>query len=378
MMGQADILLFAEDPSAANYVALLVPALSQGGWRPHLYATGVAAEWLRARHVAFTQAPPTSKTWSLLRQVGPACVLTGNAENPETFGLRLIDASREVGIPSVAFVDALMRAPYRFRGATEDPLAHAPDWLLVPDAKTREAFVRLGYPQDRIEVCGHPQYDSTIAIAKQWNGEGGPAEFRRRLFPDVPAERKILTFISEGGMRYPSMFERSCEYKFSGRGGETSRTKVILDEVLDAVAELPDTLFVVFRAHPVEDVADYREYTAEIDRFSHKGSPLELVYASDLTVGMTSMLLLEAALLGRPTLAVLARDSEVELLPSVRSGLTPHVLNRQELRQMLPFLLARDVDPTECNIETELVTGATERIVRFLNAAVGPNRRSGL
>ena len=376
-MESADILLFAEDPSAANYVALLEPALSRGGWRPHLYASGVAADWLRARQVTFATAPPTSEAWSLLRRIGPACVLTGNAENPETLGLTLIDASRELGIPSVAFVDALMRAPYRFRGATGDPLAHAPDWLLVPDGITREAFIQLGYPRDHIEVCGHPQYDSTVAIAKQWSREGGPAEFRRRLFPNVSAERKILTFISEGRVRYSSMFERSFEYKFSGRGGEIGRTKVILEEVLDAAAELADKPFVIFRAHPVEDVGDYLEYATEIDCFSDKGSPLELVYASDLTVGMTSMLLLEAALLGRPTLAVLARDSEVQLLPSIRSGLTPHVLNRQDLRQILPYLLKNDVDPTKRNIETGLIMGAAECIVRFLDAVV-PDRRSGL
>lgn len=366
-MTHIDILLFAEDPSAANYAALLLPVLAREGWNAHLYAAAIACGWLRSRGVEFTEVAADADAGSLLRATNSRCVLTGTAENPETLGLRLIDAARAADIPSVAFIDALMSAAYRFRGSTGNPLAHAPDFLLVPDCKTLDAFVELGYPRERIAVCGHPQYDRTRALAARWASEGGVRAFRKRLFSEVAPGRKILVFISEGALRYGLLpRRRMAQYGFTGRGVDKGRTKIILEEVLDAVATLEEKPYVVFRAHPIEEAENYAEYEKEIDLFSSGGSPLELVYACDLTVGMTSMLLLEAALLGRPTLAVLAQQSEVELLPSVRSGLTPYVLNRTTLRGKLSALLNGKTIVPSYSGEELLVSGATERVVRML------------
>lgn len=377
-MARIDILLFAEDPSAANYAALLLPAFARQGWSARLYAAAVACGWLQSRGVEFIEVAVEADARSLLREANPRCVLTGTAENPETLGLRLIDAAHAAGISSVAFIDALMSAAYRFRGTTADPLAHAPDWLLVPDGKTLEAFAGLGYPQQRIAICGHPQYDQTRTLAAQWGNEGGTVALRKRLFPDLAPGRKILTFISEGALRYDLLPKRaSGEYGFAGRGVDKGRTKIILEEVLDAVTGLADKPYVVFRAHPIEQAEDYAEYGHEIDRFSSGGSPLELVYASDLTVGMTSMLLLEAALLGRPTLAVLAQESEVELLPSVRRGLTPYVLTRAALREQLPVLLGSNVALPGRGGEDLLISRAAECVVRVLAGLVAKGREQG-
>ena len=220
-------------------------------------------------------------------------------------------------------------------------------------------------------ICGHPQYDQTLALARQWEGAGGPGSFRKRLFPDVATGRRILTFVSEGAERYGQPPQRaSNEYGFIGRGANKGRTKIILEEVLDAVSELAERPYVVFRAHPIENTDEYAEYRTEIDYFSSGGLPLELVYASDLTVGMTSMLLLEAALLGRPSLAVLAHATEADLLPSVRNSLTPYVLNRQDLRKLLPDLLRTDSVPAPRSEGEMLMSDAAVRVTRALSSII--------
>jgi hypothetical protein len=367
MAGNIDILLFVEDPSAANYAALLLPELIRQGWGAQLYASAVACGWLHSRGVVFSECAAGTDALTLLRETNPRCVLVGTAANPDTLGLHLIDAARIAGIHSVAFIDALMGAANRFRGVGCDALAHAPDWLLVPDRMTCDAFVGLGYPQQRITVCGHPQYDQTRALAMQWEGEGGPESFRKRLFPDIASGRRILTFVSEGAVRYGRLPQRSSrEYGFTGRGVHKGRTKIILEEVLDAVSVLAERPYVVFRAHPTESIDAYAEYKTEIDFFSSGGLPLELVYATDLTVGMTSMLLLEAALLGRPSLAVLAHVTEADLLPNVRNGLTPYVLNSHDLRKFLPDLLGTDSALARSEGDM-LVSDAAERVTRALS-----------
>jgi hypothetical protein len=64
-----------------------------------------------------------------------------------------------------------------------------------------------------------------------------------------------------------------------------------------------------------------------------------MVFACDLVCGMTTMLLYEAALLGRPTLAILPRAVEGAWLPTIASGVTPAAITRPALSRMLPALL---------------------------------------
>src|SRR5690349_5032539 len=120
MAETVDILLFVEDPSAANYAALLLPEFARQGWGIRLCASAVACGWLRARDVAFQECAVGTDPVTLLRQANPRCVLVGTAENPDTLGLHLIDAARRAGISSIAFIDALMGAPRRFRGSDCD------------------------------------------------------------------------------------------------------------------------------------------------------------------------------------------------------------------------------------------------------------------
>jgi len=371
-MARIDILLYAEDPSAANYAVLLLPAFARRGWSACLYAAAVARDWLHARGVEFVETAADADAHSLLRAIDPRCVLAGTAANPATLGLRLIDAAHDLGIPSAAFVDALMGAANRFRGTTDDPLAHAPDTLLVPDSVTIEAFVRLGYPRERIFVCGHPQYDQTRALAVQWAGDGGSLGLRRRVFPEVDENRRIVAFISEGAPRFRRIPGRTLtDFGFEGRGIDKGRTKIILEEILDAAAGLAEKPYLVLRTHPTEQPGDYAEYNSEIDRISSDASPLELVYGADLTIGMTSMLLLEAALLGRPTLAVLAGRSEIGHLPSVRNGVTPYVLNRIDLRAMLPALLNKGGNSVAQETSRLLVSGAADRVIEAIEGLIG-------
>ena len=337
-----DLLMFAEDPSAANYLALLLPEFRNRNWSTLLCAANVAAGMLRQRGIDFVETDADTDARELCDEHGPRCVFTGTAENPDTLGLELITAARDRGIPSIAFSDARMNSEYRFRGNSEDPLAHFPDWLLVPDAWTLEAFAGLGVARERIAVCGHPQYDLVRDLAREWS-KSGIASFRRRYFPEVSLDRRIVVFVSEGSIRYDLLPNASIkDYGMKGRGHDNGRTKVALEEVLDAIAPMRERPYFVFRVHPIETAGDYAEYAGEIDRFSSEGSALEMIYACDLVIGMTSMLLLEAMLLGKPCLAVLPDASERAWLPGEESGLVPCVTSREDLGVELARLLCGD------------------------------------
>ena len=328
-----EILIFVEDPGAANYVADLPEQLTGQGLSTRLLSAASATDYLAQRGIQSESLSSAPSLFPFSFSLAPLLIV-GTSENLDTFGLELIDRCREAGGVSVGVVDAFANAAYRFRGRTTNPLAHAPDWLLVPDVWTRDAFIALNFLTDHIVICGHPHYDAVRTEEKRMEGIGRIA-LRQKWLPDAEANRPIVVFVAEisDGMER-AQFQRSPDYTLHGRGGNDGRTEIVIEELLDATAQMQPRPYLVLRLHPKNTPKEFARYANCFDLISGGGSPLELVYSADAVVGMTSMLLLEAALLQRPTLAVLPRAVERDWLPTLRSSLTPCATTRAELHAL--------------------------------------------
>lgn len=365
MTDNTDVLIFAEDPGAANYVAQLPSALAEGGWHTRLLAEGLATDCLHQRGIwpEVVQHRAADRILALIR---PRLLIVGTSENPDTLGLALVAEARSAGIESIGVIDALSNADSRFRGRGNNPLAYAPDWLLVPDEWTKKAFVLLGYPAERGVVCDHPHYDYVRATRARLAREDRNA-LKQRLLPGVLDGRKVVVFATEGSVRVkPQSHQHLAEYTLTGRRTATGRTEIVLEEFLDAIQPMNPRPYRVLRLHPKDTPEDYTAYLGEFDLVSNGGSPLELIYVADLVVGLTSMLLIEAALLGKLTLAVVPRTVEMEFLLTIRMGITPCVTTREQLKFTLVDLLEDkpqlvNVDPAEF-----FVPGSLQRTVDFI------------
>lgn len=361
-----DVLIFVEDPGAANYIAELPSVLAQRGLRARLLAAGSAADYLRQRGISAEAVPFSATAEEVLASAAPRLLMVGTSENPDTLGLALVAEARLAGIESVGVVDALANAEYRFQGRTDDPLAYAPNWLLLPDRRTREAYVALGYPAERAVVCGHPHYDYVRETAARLAREGR-SRLRARELPEAPADRKVVVFVAEvsTGLN-PRQFQRSAEYTLAGRGTSTGRTEIVLEEFLDAVQLVKPRPYLVLRLHPKNTPDEFTTYLNEFDLVSSGGSPLELIYVADLVVGMTSMVLLEAALLGRPTLSIIPRAVERAWLPSIHMGLTACATTRSQLRSTIVDLLQTNPQKPQVDADSGIVFGSLRRTADFI------------
>ncbi len=214
---------------------------------------------------------------------------------------------------------------------------------------------------DRCIVVGNPYHDRVTAIGRDFEQEGRAA-MRHRLFPQVPEGRPIAVFVSEVGyVVNPEAEIWQAANGFAGRGTTRYRSAVILEEVLDACRTLAPRPYVALRLHPKNTPDEFTAYTNELDAVSEGSDPLELVYVADLVIGMTSALLEEAAILGRPTLAVLPRVEERAWLAMVADGRIPSVVSREQLREALPALL--------CGGDARIgpaSAGAADRIAEFI------------
>tara|TARA_R110002074_G_scaffold165031_1_gene324989 strand:- start:1012 stop:2694 length:1683 start_codon:yes stop_codon:yes gene_type:complete len=323
------ILIYVEDPGAANMVLGLSAALEDRGVRPHLVAGGTALAYLKARD----EIPDTwSSNLSLAAtRDDVAALVVGTAEDPDTPAFALIAEARARGIPTVGLVDGPANADRRFRGHGDAPLTHLTDWLLVADDTVRTAFMALGVDAGRIRVTGSPAFDRVRetgdALALQ-----GRAALRREIFPDLPDDGPLILFLAElsDGLD-PTQFRRGPDYTLHGRGGTDGRTEIVLEELLDAAARVAPDAHVVLRLHPKTPADLYAAYAPEIATISAGGSAHAAVFAADLVVGLSTALLAEAAVMGRAVLSVLPRNSEVQWLSGGENGPVPHVFTRTAL-----------------------------------------------
>lgn len=334
-----DVLLFVEDPGAANYIACLPEKLASRGLKVLLWAAGYAHDYLLQHGLSREIVTPVGTEYLTIRELRPRVVIVGTSENPDTLGLALIEEARALGIPAIGVVDAYANAAYRFRGRSDLSLCYAPDWLLVPDEWTKSAYLALGYPSNRIKVCGHPHYDAVRETFEELAAKDR-YRLRRALFPGLKDNQKVVIFVAEvsTGLN-PEQYLKSADYTLNGWGLSRKRTEIVLEEFLEAARKIKHDLYLVLRLHPKNSVEEFTPYLAQFDLISQKDSPLPYIYAADLVVGLTSMLLVEATILQRPTLSIVPRREEKEWLPTVVAGLAASASTRGELQTLLPALL---------------------------------------
>lgn len=364
-----DILFFAEDPGAANYIAPLAGECAAQCLSSVIIGTGKALITFAQRRQQCIRAENFASARRMLEVFKPRLVVVGTSENKESLGLQLISEARETRVPTSGIVDSFMNAAYRFRGMRADPLAYAPDWLIVCDPWTRDEFVKLGFQSERVEVCGHPHYDFVREKRDEFESKGEKA-VRKQFFPEALLKEPLVVFVAEqeGGLN-ADQFLKSPEYTLLGMGGGT-RNEIVLEEFLDAIAQLRKRPYLVLRLHPKNTPEEFRAYRGRFDFVSHKEPALELVYAADYVFGMTSMLLIEAAILGKFTFSIVPREIECTWLPTVRSGLTRCAYTREQIRRMLPQFVAGGPTAPFDGQEDGLIYGASQKVTRFFGEII--------
>ena len=331
-MVKPTVLAFVEDPGAANAIAAMLPSLADGA-EVRVLASKGGASWLAALGVAAEVSEGDAA--ALVDERRPSCVVVGTCEEVESLGLQLVRAARQRGLPSIGVVDGPANVVRRFCGGGGSPLACAPDWIVVPDAATAEAYRALGHPADQVVTMGDPHLARTVAERPRFAAVGRRA-LRERLFPRLDPERPWVLFLAErsDGLD-PRQFRRNAEYTLPAPLGEDRRTHIVLAAFLEARRQLEQSPLALLRLHPKEDAAEYSAYGTQLDAVSQAEPALELVFAADLVVGMTTMLMAEAVALGRPALAILPRVGEAAWLPAAVRGLIPIVARQGEIAPAL-------------------------------------------
>ena len=286
------LILFVEDPGAVNYFLPLIKKLKKIGKEFELLAQGTAVSIFQKNNISFKESSPLF-TENNIKEY--ELVIVGTSENVFSNGLKLIKNAKKNNVKTIGIIDNVSNAEYRFKGNSNDKNRYSPDYLFVPDEYTLNVYLKMGYKKEHLFVIGHPMYSDNLKPKES------KSEIRKKIFPKEAFEKIIIVFVSElsTGLN-PKSYLKNSSYTLEGRGNTDLRTNIVAEELIDAINRICEKEierpFTVLRRHPKETESDLKEISEEFDFISKKEDPIEIIYAADLVIGISSLLFLKSTL----------------------------------------------------------------------------------
>ena len=294
----------AGDAGSAAVLIPTVAALAARGFAAEVHASGPAlAQWQKAEAADLrAHSEPVSEE-EAEAALGGAAVLACGAGVFNSIEHAFRRAALARGVPSVSVVDFWGRIEERFSRVVGGDRERSPaDVVCALDEANRDELLAAGFADDQVVITGSPHLEGVARFLS----EARTARGRWRRDRGVAPEQQLVLFVSEP-------FDESDRHA-DGRARLGYDQASTLEAVLRAADEVAaaDGLrtLVVARPHPREtgtalaDVAGrWRSERVRV-QVSADGDAREWVVAADVVTGMTSVVLIEAALARRPALSV--------------------------------------------------------------------------
>jgi hypothetical protein len=328
------LILFARDPGSANQVLALAELLQSPDSASGPDAACLAQ--LRNAHppgdVVFAA---TGVGYNLLHNTGQAVadwttdiadrglsaalrrhradtVVTGFSDRDDRSPQKLWRAARAVGARSIAMIDDTaitldeVRADLVERFCDDDGSLTWPDQTWTIDAASRDAVVAAGAAATTVHVVGHLHLARFRMLAADVTKQQISA--LRETWSARPEEQVVL-FASQPLTEMAAYGKRRSYNELSAL--DTLVAQIVSGGKLAGLQAAAHETLIVVRPHPRDDdrkFAGRQRDAAPRLRISKAGTSIECVLAADVIAGLNSMLLVEAASVGRPTFSLIDFD----------------------------------------------------------------------
>jgi len=364
------IIVLARQVGAANAFVPLIRELAAREPEFGLVLFGVShAYWtwrdnglLPIEVQAFAEALPC------LAEIGdPRFLLTGTSASAWDDS-RFWDWARKRSIPSLAFVDSWIGYGRRFSSHPQSSRLFdcLPDKIAVIDEVAAEGMQKAGCPPELLIVTGHPGFDDLPDLR-------GLMDFslRKKIAPS-DIDRFVL-FVST-----PHLEARGPQGDQVLTYTETEALELTISVLEELGRERMERIFLAVKPHPREGTAGFQLFLASHRvlewvnfRLVDKEDSYALVASADLVVGMSSVLLYEASLMGRPVVSIRTSRRQEDDTVDCHRGIRVALNREQALNSLREILVSEpggggeEVKPASRNATGNFVSYILEKSGRF-------------
>lgn len=365
------ILIFSRDPGAANCV---IPVYKKLQRRKDVQTDLVGKDFALNKYIeAELESKDITKLISSINLVSVKEFLKNNKYNLVITGTgtdftdRLLwKAANELGIKSIAIIDQWLNYEIRFTfdepgKYKEDSPKIFPTFICAIDEYAKNEMVTKGLPEEKIIVTGQPYFETVmerhISISKERQ-----IKIREGLL--LKENDYIVTLVSEP-------IVESYADPFCSGYTEFSILTQIIKALSFIVSEDSRQYALVIRLHPrnKKELFDQFLKTVQVPKnikliIENKLLSQELIAISDIVVGMSSMFLIEAAIVGKQYASVQIGLKIEDPFVLSRLGISKTILSYDDL--VLLFRSAIKDRVVTSKSKFSVIPNASDRIIELV------------
>ena len=328
------ILFLAHDPGGYDVVSPIAREMrSTGEIATSFYCVGPAANLAKMYAIGEEEFVALLKDKIASKQVN--LLVTGTSWG-STLECSAISVCKAAGVTTVSILDYWNNYSFRFKG--KDGQLLYPDHYIMMDHLARHEAISEGVPEEIIRVLGHPGLDRFI----QDRNEKCDRQERKN--------RKVL------------LLSQPLSKLYGETLGYTEQT--VIEDVIQAVEQVSN-LSLAIKFHPKDDGCLKEKYRS----FAVEGDLFDMMQEYDLAIGMNTIGLLHAILLGVSAVSYQPNVKQPDVCITNKLGLTPLFQSYERLVEQLATI--------QCNKEQKNMKKyiwfdgeSTKRITSFIQGLI--------
>ncbi len=283
------VLFFTCEPGGAEVLIPVIELLRDNPlFAVNVVGYGYAVERFTTKKINYDLIDPVEKNdVTLFETYSPDILITSATSLPDKDMSEkyLWENAKRIGIKSIAFLDQWQNYAIRFSGIKEDQkLIYQPDFINAINQIAINEMLPLGFHKKSLLAFGHPYLSSIKFTLANID--------KNRILANMKIEdtKEVFLFISE-----------AIKENFSNSRGYDQY--IVLDLFLQHMMNRKN-ISIVIKLHPKDDAKKFNDIFkrySELDLkiVKNEYTSLEMISIANTIVGMTSIMLIEAYILGK-------------------------------------------------------------------------------
>lgn len=342
MKRKSRIIFTAQDPGGFNAIAPVIKKLE----KDRRFSVAVilakhACLFAKEQNIKYSDADKTP-----FDITGADLIFTGTSFG-DSIEKRIILAAKAKNIPTISIVDFWTDYIPSFSDSETGNFRYLPDYILAVDEIMKRDMTRTGFPPDKIFITGNPYFDS----------------FSKK--PVRKTDENLVAFFSQPFSEIYKDSDR--DYKDCSMFDEVK----IFEDIVEIMEKIDSNKKITINFHPRTKKFDKFDKIIRNSKLNiRKEKELynkDLIEKSGIIVGINSVVLFQAAMMGKKVLSYQPGLKGPDFLISNRLGLSVPVYKKQNLYPVFKKMFSQK--PLKGNskvIEKYAGNKSTQKVTDFI------------